>query len=76
MTKRNKAKEKNAEKNNFFVDDINKAVKDSKITDDRISEEERIIKRSLRTIVITNRSSMKPAITEEDKSMQILAAGQ
>ena len=76
LTKRNKAKEKNAEKNNFFVDDINKAVKDSKITDDRISEEERIIKRSLRTIVTTNRSSMKPAITEEEKAMQILAEGQ
>ena len=76
LTKRNKAKEKGAEKNNFFVDDINKAIKDSKITDDRLSEEERAIKRSLRTIVSTNRSSMELAITQEDKAMQILAEGQ
>jgi len=53
-----------------------KRFKNSKITDDRLSEEERIIKRSLRTIVATNRSSMEPAITEEDKAMRMLAAGQ
>tara|TARA_B100001123_G_scaffold402293_1_gene489788 strand:- start:1217 stop:3190 length:1974 start_codon:yes stop_codon:yes gene_type:complete len=76
LTKGNKAKEKSREKNNFFVDDFNKAVKGSKITDERISEEERMIKRSLRTIVATNRNSMKPAITQEDKALQVLAEGQ
>ena len=42
----------------------------------RIAKTNKTIERSLRTVVMDNRKKMKPAITDEEKGLQILAQGQ
>ena len=41
-----------------------------------IAKTTKTIERSLRNIVMENRKKMKPAITDEEKGLQILAKGQ
>jgi len=47
-----------------------------KIAENKIAKANRPIERSLRNIVMDNRKQMKPAISDEEKSLQILAQGQ
>ena len=49
---------------------------DLRLTENRIAKTNRPIERSLRNIVMENRKQMKPAITDEEKGLQILAQGQ
>ena len=47
-----------------------------KFTENRIAKTSRQIDRSLRSVVMENRRQMKPAITDEEIGLQILAKGQ
>ncbi len=47
-----------------------------KATQSRIDQANRLIERSLRTIVNDNRKQTKSPITNEEKSLEILATGQ
>ena len=49
---------------------------DLRLTENRIAKTNRQIDLSLRKIVMENRKQMKPAITDEEKGLQILAQGQ
>ena len=46
------------------------------VTEDRIAKMNRQVERSLRNIAIENRKQMRTVITDEEKSLQILAEGQ
>jgi|TARA_B100001964_G_C13767819_1_gene394665 hypothetical protein len=46
------------------------------VTEDRIAKMNRQVERSLRNIVKENRKQMRTVITDEEKSLQILAEGQ
>ena len=67
---------KGEQKYNLFVEQIYDPVKNSRITENRIAKANRPIDRSLRTLVMENRRQMKPAITDEEIGLQILAKGQ
>jgi hypothetical protein len=75
LKKNHKAK-KSKQKHNIFADQLYDSVKNSRITENKIAKTNRPIERSLRTIVMENRKKMKPAITDEEKGLQILAQGQ
>jgi len=64
------------QKYNLFVDrhdDLNNSLRISK---NRIAKTSRKVDRSLRSIVMDNRKQMKPAITDEEKGLRILAQAQ
>ena len=67
-----------AERYNFFVDRRaeKKISSNLKITDDKISKTSRTIERSLRSIVKVNSEQIKLPITDEEKSLQLLARQQ
>ena len=67
---------KGEQKYNLFVEQIYDPVKNSRITENRMAKANRPIDRSLRTLVMENRRQMKPAITDEEIGLQILAKGQ
>ena len=46
------------------------------LNENRIAKTNRQIDRSLRNVVMENRRQMKPAITDEEIGLQILAKGQ
>ena len=75
LEKNHKVK-KGKQKHNIFVEQLYDPVKNSKITENKIAKTNRPIERSLRTAVMDNRKQMKPAITDEEKGLQILAEGQ
>jgi hypothetical protein len=75
LVKNHKVK-KGKQKHNLFADQLYDSVKNSRITENKIAKTNRPIERSLRTIVMENRKKMKPAITDEEKGLQILAQGQ
>jgi hypothetical protein len=58
------------------VEQLYDPVKNSRITENKIAKINRPIERSLRNIVMENRKKMKPAITDDEKGLQILAQGQ
>ena len=61
---------------NLFTPQSNYKVDNLKLTESRISNTDRAIDKSLRSIVMENRKKMDPARTEEEKSLQILAQAQ
>ena len=75
LKKNHKAK-KSKQKHNIFADQLYDSVKNSRITENKIAKTNRPIERSLRNIVMENRRQTKPAITDEEKGLQILAQGQ
>jgi len=74
--KKNHKSPTSKEKNNLFVEQPVETNSDYKITDDRFAKTTREIDRSLRSFVMDNRKKMRPAITDEEKSLQLLAKGQ
>ena len=68
---------KGKQKNNlFYGGQPANSTNKFRITEDRIAKMSRQAERSLRNIVMENRKQMKPAITDEEKGLQILAQGQ
>jgi radical SAM superfamily enzyme YgiQ (UPF0313 family) len=74
--KKNHKSPTSKEKNNLFVEQPVETNSDYKITDDRFAKTTREIDRSLRSFVMDNRKKMRPAITDDEKSLQLLAKGQ
>ena len=64
------------QKYNLFVDRRIDSANGLRISEKRIATTSRKIDRSLRTFVMDNRKQMKPAITDEEKGLQILAQAQ
>ena len=64
------------QKYNLFVERCADSANALRISEDRIAKVNRKMERSLRTFVMDNRKQMKPAITDEEKGLQILAQGQ
>ena len=64
------------QKYNLFFERRDDLVNGLRISENRIAKTSRKIDRSLRTVVRDNRRQMKPAITDEEKSLQILAQAQ
>ena len=75
MTKNHKSKT-GKQKYNIFVDRHIDSLNSLRISEDRIAKTSRKIDLSLRTIVMDNRKQIKPAITDEEKGLQILAEAQ
>jgi hypothetical protein len=75
LVKNHKVK-KGKQKYNLFVDRHIDSLNDLKVSEKRIATTSRKIDRSLRTFVMNNRKQMKPAITDEEKGLQILAQAQ
>ena len=76
LLKSNKVK-KGKQKHNFFaIQPMDSSISNLRLTENRIAKTNRPIERSLRNIVMDNRKQMKPAITDEEKGLQILAQGQ
>ena len=67
---------KGRQKHNIFAEQFVVNTINFKFTDDKIAKTNRQIDRSLRTVVMDNRKQMKPAISDEEKGLQILAQGQ
>jgi hypothetical protein len=67
---------KGKQKHNIFAEQLYDLANNSRITENKIAKTNRPIERSLRNIVMENRRQTKPAITDEEKGLQILAQGQ
>ena len=67
---------KGKQKYNFFAGQTIESASDFRFTDDKVAKTNRQIDRSLRNVVMENRGQMKPAITDEEIGLQILAKGQ
>ena len=75
LEKNNKVK-KGKQKYNLFAMQSVDFTSNLRLTENRIAKTNRQIDLSLRRIVMDNRKIMKPAITDEEKGLQILAQGQ
>ena len=77
LKKRHKSKS-GTERYNFFVDRrADKNISNNlKITDDKIAKTTRTIERSLRSVVKVNSEQIKFPLTDEEKSLQLLARQQ
>ena len=64
------------QKYNIFVERNVDANSMFKLTEEKVARAERQIERSLRNIVMINRKQIKPPITNEEKSLEVLATGQ
>jgi hypothetical protein len=67
---------KDKQKVNLFMTQSVDHTNDLRLTENRIAKTNRQIDLSLRRIVMENRKKMRPAITEEEIGLQILAQGQ
>ncbi|MDP7196409.1 MAG: radical SAM protein [SAR202 cluster bacterium] len=67
---------KDKQKYNLFVESRDDPTSSLRFTENRITKTSRQIDRSLRRVVTENRKQMKPAITDEEIGLQILAKGQ
>jgi hypothetical protein len=76
VLKKNHKVKKGKQKHNIFAEQSYDPVKNSRITENKITKTNRPIERSLRSIVMENRKQVKSAITDEEKGLQILAQGQ
>jgi radical SAM superfamily enzyme YgiQ (UPF0313 family) len=74
LHKINKLK-KDEQKYNLFVEKCGDPDNNFRFTESRIAKVSRQIDRSLRNVVMENRKQMKPAITDEEIGLQILAKG-
>jgi hypothetical protein len=75
LEKKHKVK-KGKQKHNLFVTKPVDLTSNLRLTKNRIAETNRQIDLSLRKVVMENRKQMKPAITNEEMGLQILAQGQ
>jgi len=75
LKKNNKVK-KGEQKHNLFIERRVDSAYGLRISENRIAKTSRQIDQSLRSVVMENRRQMKPAITDEEKGLQILAQGQ
>jgi hypothetical protein len=75
LHKINKVK-KGKQKHNLFIEHRVDSTNGLRISENRIAKVNRQIDRSLRRVVTENRKQMKPAITDEEIGLQILAKGQ
>ena len=75
LHKINKVK-KGKQKHNLFIEHRVDSTNGLRISENRIAKVNRQIDRSLRSFVMDNRKQMKPAITDEEKGLQILAQSQ
>jgi hypothetical protein len=66
---------KGKQKYNLFVENLDDPASNFRFTESRIAKASRQIERSLRSVVMENRKQMKPAITDEEIGLQILAKG-
>ena len=73
---RNYRLKRDKRKSNLFTSQNARSTNGLRITEDRIAKMSRQAERSLRNIVMENRKQMPPAITDEEKGLQILAQGQ
>ena len=64
------------QKHNLFADQPVESDSNFRFSESRIDKASRQIDRSLRSVVMMNRKQMKPAITDDEKGLQILAKGQ
>jgi len=76
VLKKNYKVKKGKQKHNLFANQSAVSTGNLRLTEDRIAKTNRQIDLSLRRIVMDNRKIMKPAITNEEKGLQILAQGQ
>ena len=67
---------KGKQKYNFFSDQTIESASDFRFTDDRVAKTNRQIDRSLRSVVKVNSEQIKLPITDEEKSLQLLARQQ
>ena len=73
----NNVKEKKGKQKSIsFSDKRVDSANGFRLSESRVAKTTRPIDRSLRTIVMDNRKQMKPAATDEEKGLQILAQGQ
>ena len=75
LKKKHKVK-KGKQKHNLFAIQPVDFTSNLRLTENRIAKTKKQIDLSLRRIVMDNRKIMKPAITDEEKGLQILAQGQ
>ena len=75
LNKNHEAK-KDKQKHNLFANKPTATTSKFRFDENRIANSKRQIDRSLRSVVKMNRKQMKPAITDEEKGLQILAKGQ
>ena len=75
MTKNHKLKT-GKQKYNLFVEQRDNSANGLRISENRIAKKSRQVERSLRNIVKENREQMRPVITDEEKSLRILAQAQ
>ncbi len=73
---KNHAVKKGKQKHNIFTDQPVESAGNFRFAENRITKTNRPIERSLRNIVMENRKQMKPAITDEEIGLQLLAKGQ
>jgi radical SAM superfamily enzyme YgiQ (UPF0313 family) len=64
------------QKHNFFTSQPVDSTNNFRLTENKIVKANRQINLSLRKVVMENRKKMRPAITEEEIGLQILAQGQ
>jgi radical SAM superfamily enzyme YgiQ (UPF0313 family) len=76
LLEKNHKVKKGKQKHNLFAIQPVDLTSNLRLTEDRIAKTNRQIDLSLRKIVMENRKQMKPAITDEEKGLQILAQGQ
>ena len=67
---------KGNQKYNLFAENRGDPAGNFRFTENRIAKQSRQNDRSLRSVVMENRRQMKPAITDEEIGLQILAQGQ
>ena len=60
----------------IFMSQTANSTNKFRVNEDRIAKMNRQVERSLRNIVKENREQMRPVITDEEKSLRILAQAQ
>jgi radical SAM superfamily enzyme YgiQ (UPF0313 family) len=73
---KNHKKSTGKQKHNLFIDRRDDSANGLRISENRIAKKSRQVERSLRNIVKENREQMRPVITDEEKSLRILAQAQ
>jgi hypothetical protein len=73
---KNHKKSTGKQKYNLFIDRRDDSANGLRISENRIAKKSRQVERSLRNIVKENREQMRPVITDEEKSLRILAQAQ
>ena len=67
---------KGKQKHNLFISKSPDFTNNFRLTEDKVAKANRQIDLSLRKVVMENRKQMIPAITDEEKGLQILGLGQ